>query len=525
MSENEQAIEWYLARDGKQHGPISDLEMRKVVEGGHLRPTDLVWRLGFPDWVPSTTAFPSQPVPRPVPPPPNLPRPQAPQPEARAEPEFRTDPRAGYRGSQTGPGHGHPAASQSAFDAPHPGANPAADGPHLAAHGPNEAGQSGLGQTGPGPGGQPGYAQPHPAARTAQAPAGHYPQPGTPSAGPGPGPGQGTRAGPYGNGAAGDFHARGDDPWRATRPGQPAPRGPGRPADDDFDAEDGERRGFPWKTAVIAVLLAMIGGAVFALYKTNRLSLSSLPFLTSATGDEVPVVRAPKESYKESPLKSSGDTAAEIDTGFQKAPLWQLIKKEFPDWYNERVADTVRLKGERKDDNAIAQFLTKSLVDLRRQNSTSALAASSNRLRFIATSFVDNLTKLSQRSTDACYSFISQGEVSPVMVELLRASELTSGLQSQFTAIFEAVADGRKSPKNHGVPMRSDYDMLAQQLAARGWSTADLQLFSDAGALARAQPEKVCQMVQDWFQAQLAVKDEAVQMRLLVEALKPVIAG
>jgi hypothetical protein len=32
-------------------------------------------------------------------------------------------------------------------------------------------------------------------------------------------------------------------------------------------------------------------------------------------------------------------------------------------------------------------------------------------------------------------------------------------------------------------------------------------------------------MVQDWFAAQLAVKDEAVQMRLLVEALKPVVAG
>jgi hypothetical protein len=32
-------------------------------------------------------------------------------------------------------------------------------------------------------------------------------------------------------------------------------------------------------------------------------------------------------------------------------------------------------------------------------------------------------------------------------------------------------------------------------------------------------------MVQDWFAAQLAVKDEDVQLRLLVEALKPVVAG
>ena len=32
-------------------------------------------------------------------------------------------------------------------------------------------------------------------------------------------------------------------------------------------------------------------------------------------------------------------------------------------------------------------------------------------------------------------------------------------------------------------------------------------------------------MVQDWFAAQLAVGDEEVQVRLLIEALKPVVAG
>jgi hypothetical protein len=63
------------------------------------------------------------------------------------------------------------------------------------------------------------------------------------------------------------------------------------------------------------------------------------------------------------------------------------------------------------------------------------------------------------------------------------------------------------------------------QLAKRGWSPSDLQLFSDARSLARATPERVCRMVQDWFAAQLAVSDEAVQVRLLIEALKPVVAG
>ena len=52
-----------------------------------------------------------------------------------------------------------------------------------------------------------------------------------------------------------------------------------------------------------------------------------------------------------------------------------------------------------------------------------------------------------------------------------------------------------------------------------------MQLFSDERALARAGPEKVCQLVHDWFAAQLALKDPDMQLRLLVDSLKPVVAG
>jgi hypothetical protein len=35
----------------------------------------------------------------------------------------------------------------------------------------------------------------------------------------------------------------------------------------------------------------------------------------------------------------------------------------------------------------------------------------------------------------------------------------------------------------------------------------------------------VCQLVHDWFAAQLAIKDPDMQLRLLVDSLKPVVAG
>jgi hypothetical protein len=51
-----------------------------------------------------------------------------------------------------------------------------------------------------------------------------------------------------------------------------------------------------------------------------------------------------------------------------------------------------------------------------------------------------------------------------------------------------------------------------------------MRLFSDERALAHAGAAKVCQMVQDWFAAQLAITDPDMQLRLLIDSLKPVVA-
>ncbi len=58
MADDNQAIEWYLAREGQQHGPINDTELQKVIEFGYLKPTDLVWRQGMADWAPAATILP-----------------------------------------------------------------------------------------------------------------------------------------------------------------------------------------------------------------------------------------------------------------------------------------------------------------------------------------------------------------------------------------------------------------------------------------------------------------------------------
>ena len=98
-------------------------------------------------------------------------------------------------------------------------------------------------------------------------------------------------------------------------------------------------------------------------------------------------------------------------------------------------------------------------------------------------------------------------------------------MQAQVAAIFEAIADGRKSPTTHAKAVKEDYDVLVQELTKLGWKENDLQVFSNPTLLSREPPERVCQMVQDWFNAHLAVADQGTQERLLVETLKPVVSG
>jgi hypothetical protein len=43
-------VEWYYARDNRQMGPISSLELKRLATFDELRPDDLVWREGMTEW-------------------------------------------------------------------------------------------------------------------------------------------------------------------------------------------------------------------------------------------------------------------------------------------------------------------------------------------------------------------------------------------------------------------------------------------------------------------------------------------
>src|SRR5690606_15211306 len=137
-----------------------------------------------------------------------------------------------------------------------------------------------------------------------------------------------------------------------------------------------------------------------------------------------------------------------------------------------------RLRSEGQNRAEVARRLAEAVVALRRQHAEEALAASPSALKSIAQSFLNNLKHLAAESTRACYGFISQGETSPHVVELMSSPEHAEPLQQQAAAVFRAVSEGRRSPKTHLPPRQTDYQELTQALTNLGWTDREIQLFA-----------------------------------------------
>lgn len=424
--------QWYIARDGKQHGPLTDIEMRTFVAHSYLRPGDLIWRPGMAEWMPAPQVF--------------------------------------------------PAAFQN---------------------------------TAP--------AEPAPVAQQA-------PQPSLQN---------------------------------------------NAPVESDFDDAEAEDVTPPASTLrrlmTAAAVITVIGGGAFALanYKEplTRLVTGGDPATVTQPSTTVaespppaaepaPVAEAPAEEQHTAPadaaaqagaveeappatadtqtaaLPSPEDPAAppsivgsKIDERLQKIPVWVLLKTEYPEWYVSNIAAAEKMAADKRPESEIATHLTQGIVTLRRQNSDKALLASADKLRNVASAFLANLQALQAQSVSACYGFISKGESSPAVVQMMQTPETATTFNAHVNAVFDAISEGTKTPTKHDVAIKTDYDTLIKELAKIGWKEDDLKTFSNPRLLSKQSPEQVCKMVLDWFVAHLAVKDKAVQDRLLYETLKPVVTG
>lgn len=523
MSALESEIQWFLARDGKQYGPISDAEMNKLVELRHLRVADLVWCADFTDWRPAGSVFPAinAPAERSSPPATSPPQPSAPPAQREQTSSGSTPERAtasvapsAQAGTSAQLSDGQRPAAQTASQvAPTRARNvPGSDRTAGAASAPTSS---------------------NPISRSA----------------PGQSSGATNRSGPNRDfGAAPSF-----GPF-AGAPGAPMNTRPGYSSHVTSAPSKPKSNGGRIVLVSVSFLSLIAGGTWAAITYKDQLQrltqsaasvTSTSPTAPSRSQEATPdvseqtalAVPAPEPATPPSPATTTTTQAslattasdptapATLDAELQARPLWVALKQQFPEWYEARLDEANRLVAEGKPRSDVTRLLVEALVTLRRENAQAALAASSEAQKALAVAFLDNLNALSAESGEDCYEFISKGEKSTAIVTRMQTPERSGTIEKQVLAVLSAITEGKKAPVAHAPPAKADYDVLASELTRIGWTQADMQLFADPKALAKAPHDRVCSMLRDWFTAHLAIPDAPTQQRLLFESLKPVISG
>jgi GYF domain 2 len=462
MTETPSGIEWYLARDGHQHGPLSESEMRAFVDFGHMRQTDLIWRAGFDDWLPAPNVFsldanqqPGQPraglaAPDPVPAPP-IEQPAAglaalaprenrlvSQPDPLPAPEPAIDALALESAPLVPIERQAVPASVSPQD-PLPLTPADLLSPDQLFQPPGNVAapiQMGRPASAMADAVNAAFAAPQPAPYVPE----HQAQP----------PSKRIPADPqelrhpvmqrpaqYSNPAARVDHRPADSNYETPFPAPPLNQQERRgaqplarqPLPDPFDtltaqagAKNKPRKGSGAKRIAAALTFAVLAGAAGAAYLKRDQLIALLP--------PNPIAKADTGSGI-TPFAAAAGNPDTTDQNFQRSEIWRHIKREFPEWYADRVQEAVKLAGEQKGDTAIAKHLAEAVVALRRKHADQALTASPERLRFVATAFLDNLQALSKQNVEICYGFISQGETFPAVLDMLQKQSGNEPLQKQ----------------------------------------------------------------------------------------------
>ena len=182
---------------------------------------------------------------------------------------------------------------------------------------------------------------------------------------------------------------------------------------------------------LVAVLAAVAGGAY-----VYRAELTALIVSFSQSSSSGPPI-ADRRSLELPPLAGFRAGSGEaVDAALQSTALWKVIKREFPDWYRQRIAEAMQLTQEGKDDAVIGQLIGRKLAELRRQHAASGMAASEEWLKTVATAYLNTVKRLRGRDPEACAGFIRRGEAEPLIVALLQqGSEHTAHLQAQLTTV------------------------------------------------------------------------------------------
>ena len=282
------------------------------------------------------------------------------------------------------------------------------------------------------------------------------------------------------------------------------------------------------------VFVGMIGAGGWFAYANQGFISQIINDLTKEPGKQAPAVVAAPASPSRSAAKvntASAPTALQASQpanqklGLLKTKFWQVLKQQDSDWVRRQEDAITKLRKQGKTVDERLAFAVSAIVDWRRSNADKVLTASPDHLRSLARTFVANLKYLVSKDVQACYGFISKGELSPAVLPLYKDARQAGILGTQTEAIVAAAKNTGGKSTQYLQPAPPDFNKLAQLLIKRGWSEGDLKMFSDPTALSSAPAAKVCKLVTEWFDTQLQMPPSDLQMRLLATSLQPVVRG
>ena len=67
--------QWYYAKQGQRHGPVSEEQLKDFASTGQITPNDKIWKQGMAQWARAIEVFPPAVSARPITPDPNVPPP------------------------------------------------------------------------------------------------------------------------------------------------------------------------------------------------------------------------------------------------------------------------------------------------------------------------------------------------------------------------------------------------------------------------------------------------------------------
>ena len=208
-----------------------------------------------------------------------------------------------------------------------------------------------------------------------------------------------------------------------------------------------------------------------------------------------------------------------------KTSFWRSVCALHANWAKAQESNAEKLLAHGKSRDEVLATVVKPLVEWRRMHAESILSASPDHLRTLAKTFVSNLQFLLTQDDQACYGYISEGELSPTVLPLFGKQAYVGKLGSQTEATIAAAQNGTTAKKIYREPTSEDFSDLANLLLKRGWTDIDLEVFSDPKQLSNAPASKVCTLVTQWFETQLQMPPSDKQMRLLATSLQPVVGG